>query len=201
MPSSSYPSRVRTVIADLRSAQHPQDQPAGAATSAHREATCSVLPQIASVRIFWAADGRALEHKRRRRLPVQNLTQQEGHRERPTLAPGRPPPSAAGAAADRFPGRAGPSHRQQHRKAAVAGDHGVRADGNQLFPPASALIRRPVTPTVLQPSPMHMVSACRPEAPARSNGDPSGRRRGADSRRPPARKAGKKMAAGQPDRP
>ena len=31
------------------------------------------------------------------------------------------------------------------------------------------MIRQPVTPTVLQPSPMHMVSACRPEVPQRSN--------------------------------
>ena len=124
--------------ADLHRAQHPQDQPR---RSRHQRRTGEHMQRLAEDRVgqdlFWLRTpvGRQLEHEGRRRLPVQQLTQQEGHRERPACPQADRRRQQQGQQQIVFPAEQDRPHRQQHGKAAVAGDHGVRADGNELFLP------------------------------------------------------------------
>ena len=77
--------------------------------------------------------GRQLEHEGRRRLPMQELTQQCRNRERPARPQADCRRQQQGQQQIVFLAEQDRPHRQQHGKAAVAGDHGIRTDGDELF--------------------------------------------------------------------
>ena len=71
----------------------------------------------------------------------------------------------------------------------------VKIAASRCFGPE--MIRQPVTPTALQPQPIHMVSPCRPQVPALAKGRSSSRAtRGSQPKSSSRVNRGKKIAMG-----